>query len=356
LNSETAGQENLIPIAVRTLCEFAARSGSLDHRYNPAPSAEEGRAGHLLVSRRRGEGYLRELSLSGQCRGLALRGRADGYDPAEHRLEEIKTHRGDLSRLRSGQRALHQAQLQVYGALLCRSQQLPAVTLTLVYLDINTGSETVLSEPGDAVALWRILEDLCDKFFYWAQQERQHRVRRDLSLSALRFPFAHFRRGQRDLAETVFKSLMTKSTLMLQAPTGSGKTIGTLFPALMTMPQQKLDRLFWLTSRTTGRQLALAGLRQILDVQTSPPTLRVLELTARHQACEYPNRACNGESCPLAEGFFDRLPAAREVLVREGGIFDRSRLRTAALAHRLCPYYLTQEMARWVDVVFADVN
>ncbi len=107
-----------LKVAVRTLCEFAARRGDLDFRYTPAPSAEEGIAGHQAIQSRRGYGYKSEYLLTGECLGLLLSGRADIYNPHRGRLEEIKTHRGDLSRIREHQRALHRAQLRAYGALL----------------------------------------------------------------------------------------------------------------------------------------------------------------------------------------------------------------------------------------------
>ncbi|HEA53627.1 MAG TPA: ATP-dependent DNA helicase, partial [Marinobacter antarcticus] len=110
-------------VAVRTLCEFAAREGDLDFRYTPAPSAEEGIAGHQAIQGKRGYGYKSEYSLTGECMGLEIYGRADVYNPHAGLLEEIKTHRGDLSRIRPHQRALHLAQLRAYGALLCRQEK-----------------------------------------------------------------------------------------------------------------------------------------------------------------------------------------------------------------------------------------
>lgn len=346
----------MMKVAVRSLCEFAARGGDIDHRYTPAPSAEEGIAGHARVRARRGPHYRAELPLAGSCEGLVLSGRADGYDPLRKRLEEIKTHRGDLARLSTAQQALHWAQLRAYGALLCESEGLETVELALVYYDVGRDKETCLTEQADAATLWQGLETLCRTYRRWAEQEQAHRAERDAALAALRFPFDGFRAGQRALAETVYKSVCTGHHLLLEAPTGLGKTAGTLFPALMAMPRQGLDRLFYLTARTTGRRLALDGLTHICAAQARGVPLRVLELPAREHACEHPDLACHGESCPLAKGFFDRLGAARDTAAGEGGVLDRERLRDIALAHEICPYFLGQEMARWADVVVGDVN
>lgn len=345
-----------IPVAVRTLCEFAARSGDLDHRYTPSPSAEEGIAGHLRVRSRRPIRYVAELSLSGQCEGLLVSGRADGYDPERCCLEEIKTHRGDLSRLSLAQQALHWAQLHVYGALLCAQDNLDRIELALVYYDIGRQRETRLKQHASSAELWQLLVRLCRTYRDWARQENTHRGARDSALNKLQFPYPAFREGQRTVAETVFKAICTRHHLLLQAPTGLGKTVGTLFPALMAMPREGLDRIFYLTSRNTGRRLAIDGLKTLIDAQPAYVPLRVLELSAKEHVCEHPDLACNGESCPLARGFFDRLAVARQSAIDTNAILDRNKMREIALAHHLCPYHLSQEMARWADIVVGDVN
>ncbi len=343
-------------VAVRALCDFTAREGDLDHRFTPAPSAREGIEGHTLVASRRGADYLAEMPLSGVFESLTVTGRADGFDPTRNRLEEVKTHRGSLERMADNQRALHWAQVKVYGALLCAERHLEQITLTLVYLDITSGKETLLSQDASAAELQAFFATQCQRFLAWAQQEAGHRQRRDSSLQTLRFPHATFRPGQRELAEDVYKATSTGRCLLAQAPTGIGKTIATLFPMLSAMPRQQLDRIAFLTMKTPGRRLALdalATLRAGRDDERKP--LRVLELVAREKACEYPDRACHGESCPLAAGFYDRLPAARQAAVEQAWL-DRDALREVALAHDVCPYYLGQELARWADVIVGDVN
>ena len=151
-------------VAVRALCDFTAREGDLDHRFTPAPSAREGIAGHALVASRRGESFEAELPLAGTVEGLAVSGRADGYDPAANRLEEIKTHRGRLDRMADNQRALHWAQVSVYGALLCAERGLDSLTLALVYLDVASGHETVLTREASAAELDAFLATQCRRF------------------------------------------------------------------------------------------------------------------------------------------------------------------------------------------------
>ncbi|MAP31696.1 MAG: ATP-dependent DNA helicase [Marinobacter sp.] len=345
-------------VAVRTLCEFAARHGDLDFRYTPAPSSEEGIAGHQAIQAKRGYGYKSEYSLTGKVLGMQLSGRADGYHPHKNRLEEIKTHRGDVSRIRPHQRALHRAQLRAYGALLCRQENRKNVELALVYYDTGRDKETVLTETATAGELWQELETLCGLYKAWAEQEEHHRELRDALLAKLRFPFPDFRPRQRQLAETVYKNSVKTGTLLLEAPTGLGKTLGTLFPALMAMPAAKQDRLYYLTCRNTARQLALDAVDKLQHArdELQPWPLRVLELVSKDDACEHPDKACHGDSCPLAKGFFDRLPDARAEAVQSKEPLTQETLANIAAGHDICPYFLAQEMARWSDLVIGDVN
>ncbi|WP_426199515.1 ATP-dependent DNA helicase [Pseudomonas sp. DC3200b2] len=344
-----------LSVPVRALCEFTAREGDLDLRFTPSPSALEGIAGHVKVTERRPGHYQRELSLAGECRGLQVHGRADGYDPLDGCLEEIKTHRGDLTRQPANQRALHWAQAKVYGALLCASQGLGALKLALVYWHVDLEQETRFERSCTAAELQRFLERQCEAYLAWAARERAHGLERDAYLTALAFPYPSMRPGQRHLAETVYKAASIGRCVLAQAPTGIGKTLGTLFPLLKALPRQGLQRVFFLTAKTPGRQLALDALRCLHADNERARPLRVLELSAREKVCEHPGKACHGDACPLAKGFYDRLPGARRAAV-ECATLDRATLRELGQAHGVCPYYLGQEMARWVDVVIGDYN
>ncbi|QEI07118.1 ATP-dependent DNA helicase [Pigmentiphaga aceris] len=345
-------------VAVRTLCEFTAKQGDLDLRFTPSPSAQEGMIGHGVVASRRPPPYQTEVSLAGEYKGLKVRGRADGYDPSSHRLEEIKTHRGDLAAMPANHRHLHWAQLKVYGWLMCQERELPAIDLALVYFDIASQTETVLNERHDAATLQAFFEEQCERFLAWAAQEAAHRASRDEQLGVLRFPHDDFRPSQRVLAESVYRAAASGRVLAAQAPTGIGKTIGTLFPMLKACPGQRIDKVFFLTAKTSGRQLAL-GAAETLRRSAPALPLRVIELVARDKACEYPDRACHGDSCPLARGFYDRLPQARQMAVEAaaaGATLDKATLRGVAAQHGVCPYYLAQDLTRWSDVLVGDYN
>lgn len=341
-------------VAVRTLCEFTAKRGDLDLRFTPSPSAQEGMAGHRLVAARRGPLYETEIGLRGEFGPLSVRGRADGYDPALNRLEEIKTHRGDLARQPANHRHLHWAQARVYGWLLCQARGLDELELALVYFDIASQQETVFVETHSAETLRAFFEASCRDFVAWAGQEVEHRSARDAALAAMAFPHPAFRTGQRELAEAVYKGAASGRCVMAQAPTGIGKTVGTVFAMLKAARPHGLDKVFYLTAKSTGRKMALDAADLI---RTSNPSLRlrVVELTARDKACEHRDKACHGDACPLAKGFYDRLPAAREESL-SAGLLDAAALRTVALRHQVCPYYLAQEVSRWADVIVGDYN
>ncbi|MBA2675628.1 ATP-dependent DNA helicase [Ramlibacter sp.] len=348
-------------VAVRALCEFTAKRGDLDLRFTPAPSAQEGIAGHQLVAGRRGPDYETEISLQGEFGALAVRGRADGYDPGQHCLEEIKTHRGDLARQPANHRHLHWAQARIYGWLLCQARGFAELNLALVYFDIATQKETTFAETHSAESLRAFFEDRCRDFLAWAEQELAHRKTRDEALTALAFPHAGFRTGQRELAESVYRGAATGRCVLAQAPTGIGKTIATVFSMLKAAPSHGLDKVFYLTAKSTGRRMALDAAVLLRHSATAAPSepaaprLRVLELTARDKACEHPDKACHGDSCPLARGFYDRLPAARADSLA-AGFMDAPALRGVALRHQVCPYYLAQELSRWADLVVGDYN
>jgi Rad3-related DNA helicase len=341
-------------VSVRSLCEFSARHGDLDRRFTPSATALEGQWGQQLVAARRAPDYETELALQGRWGPLRVRGRADGYDPQRHCLEEVKAIRGPADAVAENRRALHWAQLQTYGALFCRERDASGLTLALVYFDVATRTETRVQQDCSAQQLEQAFEQRCRPFVDWARQEAAHRRARDAALAALAFPLPAFRTGQRELAEAVYRAATRGRCLLAQAPTGIGKTLGTLFPLLRAMPAQAIDKIAYLTCKGTGRPVALQALHGLRAGMPGRP-LRVLAMVAKEQACEHPDKACHGDACALARGFHDRLPAARAAAVAEGWL-DAEAQRRIALAHGICPYHLGQELVRWSDVLVGDVH
>jgi DNA excision repair protein ERCC-2 len=358
IGAHQKGQDAYV-ISVRELCAFAAKAGDLDLRFTPSPTASQGMAGHRTVATRRGSARRAELPVQLDYRSLRVRGRADGFDEAESHLDEVKTHRGSLERIPANHRALHWAQAKVYGWMVCQRLGLERLRVSVVYFEVDSQCETAFTENIEAGGLRTFFEALCDHFIAWAELEVAHRGRRDAWLRQLTWPFPDYRAGQRHLATSVYNAVRSRRHLLAQAPTGIGKTLATLFPMLKAMPGHEgcrpLDKVFYLTAKTTGRQLALDALAKVRSTATHGAPLRVVTLVARDKACEHPNKQCHGESCPLARGFYDRLPNARAEAV-SALEQEPAGIREVALRHQVCPYYLAQEMTRWADVVVADYN
>ncbi len=341
-------------ISVRALCDLTARIGDLDQRFTPSPTALEGMLGHNAVTSRRNAGYQTEIPLTGEYKNIFVRGRADGYDPELNQLEEIKTYKGLLERMPENHRHLHWAQAKIYARLLADERDLEEINAALVYYNVSSKEEIPLSELYRVETLEAYFAGQCEKLQAWADREVAHRMARDRQLAALKFPHPTFRTGQRHLSESVYKTARRGQCLMAQATTGIGKTLGTLFPLLKAMPEKKLDKIFFLTAKTSGRKLALDALTVVSEANPELK-LRTLELVAREKSCEHPDKSCHGESCPLAKGFYDRLPEAR-IAALDRGMMDRDTLRDVARQHEICPYYLGQDLVSWSDVVVGDYN
>jgi len=336
------------------MCDLTARMGDLDQRFTPSPTALEGMMGHHVVTSRRSSSYQTEITLTGEYQNIFVRGRADGYDPDINQLEEIKTFKGLLERMPENHRHLHWAQARIYAWLFANERSLAEINAALVYYNVSSKDEEPISAHFSADDLEAYFTGQCRKLRDWADREVAHRLARNRELAELRFPHPTFRAGQRHLSESVYKTASLGKCLMAQATTGIGKTLGTLFPLLKAMPEKKLDKIFFLTAKTSGRKLALDALTVIHEANPALK-LRTLELVAREKACEHPDKSCHGDSCPLAKGFYDRLPAARlEAL--ELGVMDRDALKSVARKHQVCPYYLGQDLVSWSDVVVGDYN
>ena len=297
-------------VAVRTLCEFAAKQGDLDLRFTPSPSSQQGISGHRTVAASRSASYRSELRLSGQYRHLVVRGRADGYDADRQLLEEVKTYVGELDLMPANHRHLHWAQAKVYGALACREFRLAGLTVALVYFDVGRQQEAPpLLQHCTAIELQAFFEALCERFIAWADAELAHRERRDAALGSLKFPHAEFRAGQRDLASGI------QCGPPRPMPAGAGtdwhrQDDGHAVPDAQGLPWAGTRQGYLPDGQGLG---PIAG----VDGAGNAPPERTRAAAARRQTgrpgevLRASDKTCHGDSCPLARGFYDRLPAAR---------------------------------------------
>ncbi|MEP5763935.1 MAG: ATP-dependent DNA helicase [Halieaceae bacterium] len=344
-------------LAVRHLAEFCHRSGDIDYRFTPSPTGEQGVAGHQQVYQRRGAGYQAEFALetlfSAEDWQLRIRGRADGYDADAGLIEEIKTCRVERASIPPAIEQLHWAQAKIYAALLCRQQdELAQVQVQLTYFNIDSAEEWPQRETLGREQLLAFLEDSVRHYMDWMQLQHAWRLQRDASITALSFPHEEYRPGQRQMAETVYKCIAQSGQLLLQAPTGIGKTAAVLFPALKALAADKHQRIAFVTARTVGRRAAEESLAEMAGQGL---LLRRLTVTARERICFSPGKACHGDDCPYASGYYDRLPQALAAAMQETRL-DREQIEALAQRFTVCPYQLGIDLLPWVDLCIADIH
>ena len=278
-----------IGVSVRDLVAFCHRSGHIDHRFTPSPSAEQGIEGHRRVYRRRPESYQREYPVEWRHRQgdvvLLVRGRADGFDASRSLVEEIKTCRIETAEIPRSISAQHLAQARIYAAIICAERKLPTMTVRLNWLNIDSDEEAWIEETCSADELAGFLAETLQRFSKWLETLAALRRRRDASLKSLRFPHGVFRPGQREIAELVYKCIDQGGELMVEAPTGIGKTAAVLYPALKALGTGKHEGIVFATARTVGRRAAESCLDQLREVGLEATGL---SLTAKDKICFSP--------------------------------------------------------------------
>jgi DNA excision repair protein ERCC-2 len=349
--------KRVIQVSVRDLVEFVWRTGDLgaDIDFLPPSRALEGIRGHQRIQRCRPADYVKEVPVEYRVETdtylLRLRGRIDGVlrEPDRVTLEEIKTIQRPL---KAGPDPLHWAQLKVYAALWLQSENASGANLRLTYLELETGVVREYVEFVTGPDLHDFFTATITVYQEWLADQSQWCQVRDQSIRDLRFPFAHYRPGQREMAVGVYRTLSRGGRLFLEAPTGIGKTISVLFPALKVLGEGHCEKIFYLTAKTLGRT---AVAKALVDLRQVGARLRALTLTAREKICAHHNPVCDPHQCPLALGYYDRVkPAIRAALQAE--ILDRSAVEAIARLHQVCPFELSLDTAVWVDLIIGDYN
>lgn len=345
-------------VSVRELVDFAYRRGNLggDGTFSAPDRAVEGTRGHRRLQQARGEGYQPEVTLDKSfTRGgatLRLSGRVDGVmaEAAPPMVEEIKTVDGVWS---GEANPLHLAQVRIYAALLAQANDWPNVDIRLTYLDLQTDLETDFRSTESREDLATYLEGTLAIWFDWLIPQAQWVRMRNRSAEALQFPFDGFRDGQRSLARAVYRNIREKKRIFIEAPTGLGKTLATLFPAIKALPLMKEGRIFYATAKTPGRKSAEDALEHL---RNAGGKIRSLTLTAKQKICFNAEAGrCDARTCPYTQGYYDRIkPAMQELLLNER--IDRTAVEEVARKHMVCPFELSLDVSMWVEVVIGDFN
>lgn len=349
----------VIRVSVRELVEFTLRTGGLGREsvFVGPRRALEGARAHQRIQKSRPADYEAEVFLTQDFATptliLRVSGRIDGLTRGldQWRIEEIKT----LSRPHDGETdPLHWAQAKVYGAMLCatESKPPPVFELQLTYLELATGRISEHRESWTREDLEAFYQRIVAEYLVWAEAQAAWELQRNASIAALPFPFQNYRPGQRQLAVAVYRAIRDGKQLLAEAPTGIGKTISVLFPAIKALGEGKVRKIFYLTARTIGRAIAEETLATL---RAGGLRVRSVTLTARDKICFKEAERCDAMECPYATAYYDRIkPALRDAL--DANALDRGSLEALGRRHGVCPFELSLDAARWADVVICDYN
>jgi len=343
-------------VSVKTLAEFVHRRGDLYPALGGRVTGEEGIAAQKRAQQHRGPGYEKEVSVSGEYRRggieLSLTGRLDGCDLSVPMVEEIKTTRADPEIAERALGSAHWAQARLYAALLAEAHpHYPEFQVRLLYCHPDTDERRPFEETRSREWLAGYLEQTLESYAEWLNEQRIYEQARNEWFAGRSFPYGGFRAHQRALAGRVYQAFRDGEHLLLEAPTGSGKTMGVLYPALKSLADGVVQRLFYLTSRGTG---ALAAVQAAVDVGEADRQIRVVDLMAKEKVCLVEGMPCD-DRCAYSVGYFDRISEALPAALVKGRL-DRDTIREVAQAHQVCPFELSLDAARWADLIIGDYN
>lgn len=354
-----------VALSVRRLVEFLLRTGSIDSRFSGFDRANEGARIHRRLQRaaiKEHEDYKAEVPLRQEytCEGITytLDGRADGIFTRDGLsvIEEIKSTTLPMPDITEDHAPEHWAQGQVYAAIYALQNDLPQVTVLLTYFQVDEELVVRYERTYTAEELDGIVQDLLRRYAPWARLAADWQAKSRAALKELAFPFEEYRPGQRAMISEVYKVCRDGGQLLCQAPTGIGKTMSVLFPALKALGNGVPGPVFYLTARGTTRAAAESAL-DLLRARDATLPLRSVTLTAKDKICLCETRECTPEACPYANGYFDRIKEALwDALHDRTAALSASLLQEYARKHRVCPFEMGLDLSLWSDVIIGDYN
>ncbi|ADL50427.1 ATP-dependent DNA helicase [Clostridium cellulovorans] len=348
-----------IKISIRNLVEFIMRHGSIDNRYVGSVRAVEGTRAHQKIQRGYKDNYKAEFPLKYEIVEedikIIVEGRADGIlsEDDDFIIDEIKTTVRDLASIDEDFNPLHWAQAKCYGYIYCLQNELSEIYIQITYYNIETDETKFLRNKYTFDELKNFFFDLIDKYKEWAEIQKQWENLRDETIKWLTFPFNEYRRGQRDFAVRVYKSITDGKKCFAQAPTGIGKTVSTLFPAIKALGEGHSSKLFYLTAKTITREVAE---NTIEAMRNKGLKLKAVTITAKDKVCFMEESNCNPEYCPYANGYYDRINEALKLILKEKGDYTREIIEKFAKDYQLCPFELALDLTLWSDAIVCDYN
>lgn len=348
-----------IKVSVRGLVEFILRNGDIDNRRQGAPdnAMQEGSRIHRMIQRRMGTEYRAEVSLKythpTENYVLIVEGRADGIieQNGEVTIDEIKGTYRDLMKMREPVKE-HLAQAKCYAYIYGLQKALKHIRVRMTYCNIATEDILYFYEEYDFEELENWFQDLISSYRKWADYTWEWRQTRQHSIEGIEFPF-EYREGQKELVTYVYQTIYHEKKLFLEAPTGVGKTISTIFPSVKAMGKGMGEKLFYLTAKTITRTVAEETFSLLRERGLQ---FKSVVLTAKDKICFLEKPECNPESCPYAKGHFDRInDAIYEMLTKEES-FTREKIEEYATRYQVCPFELCLDMSLFADGIIGDYN
>ncbi len=352
----------MIKLAVRQLVELIMRSGDIDNRFVSGNRMQEGARAHRALQKTNRENYddyRSEAFFSGRycCKGqeYLLEGRADGIfsHNGAYIVEEIKTTALPVELIGEEFDPAHWGQAKCYAHIFGVQNDLSEVTIQLTYFNLDSHQSKSFSQTFQLAELADFVNDLIAHYAEWANLKAEWMKTRDDSIKLLQFPFQAYRPGQRQLAVAAYRAIAGHTRLFVQAPTGVGKTISVLFPAIKAMGEGLNAKIFYLTARTTTR---LAAEEAVARMRGGGLRLKTLTLTAKDKICFCDQTTCRPDYCQFAQGHYDRINAAILDTFQAGDDLSRPVIEEYARRHRVCPFELSLDLALLADCVIGDYN
>ena len=348
--------------SVRELVAFCLRSGDLGSSFVSAQRAVEGTRGHQFVQDLRPPEYQSEVSVKHRIDdadsdlSLEIVGRVDGvvHEGDELLVEEIKTTYSNLENLHSDN-PHHWAQAKIYAHILAEQRQPTLIEIQLTYVQLVSGELHEDRRQFTAEELEAFFLEMTQRYLRWARTWHLWCATRNASIKTLDFPFPEYRPGQHELTEAVSETIVSEGRLFAQAPTGIGKTVSVLYPAVQALGKGDVEKVFYLTAKTSGRTVAEKTLQ---DMRAEGLRLKSCTITARDRVCfnARDGKPCDAETCEFALGYYDRINGAVEDTFATHDDFTRDTIETAARKHHVCPFELSLDLSLWSDVLICDYN
>jgi len=346
-------------ISVRKLVEFILRKGSIDNRKVSNHTAQEGSRIHSKLQKEAGEDYEKEVFLQLEASvdkdQLIIEGRADGIFCENEKwiIDEIKTSEVHFEDVEDSQIELFFSQAMVYAYIYAKKEQLEEITVQLTYYQTTEKEITRTRRSFSFDFLTQFFEELIGEYHKWLIFQDDWKKVRNFSLTALDFPYQDYRKGQRELAVAAYKTLRTNQQLFVEAPTGIGKTMSTLYPALKALGEDRADRIFYLTAKTITRQVAEDALSAL---NKNNAEVKSVTLTAKDKICFLDETTCNPDDCPYANGYYNRINEGLWDILHHENQFTRPIIEEYARKHQLCPFEFSLDISLFCDVIIGDYN